>query len=110
MKHILVLILAVLLTCLFSACGNEPEQFTVIMQESYAQHEPVTLTVTLPTDAKESEITFTVDGKVYSVASIPTVSDPTFVFADLPDDGSPELCFTAADGDFTRLREYLGSN
>lgn len=135
MKRILVLILTVLLACLFSACSSEPEQFTVIMQESYAQHEPITLTVTLPTNAKESEITFTVDGKVYSAASMPTVDDPTFVFEDLPDDGmekirlsmpsdasetevlymlpedgSAELCFTAAEGDFARLTDYLGSN
>ncbi len=135
MKRILVLTLTVLLACLFSACGNEPEQFTVIMQESYAQHEPVTLTVTLPANAKEHEITFTIDGKEYAIASMPTVNDPTFVFEDLsddgmatirlsmpsdasetevlcmlPEDGSGELCFVATDGDFSRLREYLGSN
>ena len=79
--------------------------------------------------------TFTIDGKVYSVASMPTVNDPTFVFEDLsddgmetirlsmpsdasetevlcmlPEDGSPELCFTATDGDFSRLTDHLGSN
>lgn len=135
MKRILVLTLSVLLTFLFSACNEQPEQFSVTMDELYAQHEPMTLTVTLPTNAKEHEITFTIDGKVYSVASMPTVNDPTFVFEELPDDGmlnirlsmpsdasetevlymlpedgSPELCFTATDGDFSRLTDYLGTN
>jgi hypothetical protein len=66
---------------------------------------------------------------------MPTVNDPTFVFEDLsddematirlsmpsdasetevlcmlPEDGSGELCFVATDGDFSRLREYLGTN
>ena len=135
MKRSLVLILTVLLACLFSACSREPEQFTVTMQEIYALHDPITVTVTLPTNAKESNITFTIDGNVYSVVSMPTVNDPTFVFADaaddgmanirlsmpsdtsetevlymLPEDGSAELCFTAAEGDFSRLTDYLGSN
>ena len=135
MKRILVLTVALLLICLFTACSEQPEQFSVTMDELYTQHESITLTVTLPTNAKEHEITFTIDGKEYAIASMPTVNDPTFVFEELPDDGmikiclsmpsdasgtevlymqpedgSPELCFTATDGDFSRLTDYLGSN
>ena len=135
MKRILVFTVTLLLTVLFSACSEQPTQFSVTMGEQYAQHEPITLTVTLPTHAKEHEITFTIDGKEYAIASMPTVNDPTFVFEELPDDGmikiclsmpsdasdtevlymqpedgSPELCFVATDGDFSRLRDYLGSN
>ena len=135
MKRILVLTVTLLLTALFTACGEKNTQFSVTMSEQYVLHEPITLTVTLPTDAKESEITFTIDGKVYSVTSMPTVNDPTFVLHNLPDDGmanirlsmpsdasgtevlymlpedgAAELCFTAAEGDFSRLTEYLGSN
>ena len=135
MKRILVFTVTLLLTVLFSACSEQPTQFSVTMGEQYAQHEPVTLTVTLPTNAKEHEITITIDGKEYAIASMPTVNDPTFVFEELPDDGmikiclsmppdasdtevlymqpedgSPELCFVATDGDFSRLRDYLGSN
>ena len=135
MKRILVLTLSVLLTFLFSACNKQPEQFSVTMTESYNAHDPITLTVTLPANAKEHEITFTIDGKEYAIASMPTVNDPTFVLNDLPDDGmlnirlsmpsdasdtevlymqsedgSPELCFVATDGDFSRLRDYLRSN
>ena len=134
MKRILVFTVTLLLTVLFSACSEQPTQFSVTMGEQYAQHEPITLTVTLPTNAKEHEITFTIDGKEYAIASMPTVNDPTFVFEELPDDGmikiclsmpsdasdtevlymqpedgSPELCFVATDGDFSRLRDYLGS-
>ena len=135
MKRILVLSLSVLLAFLFSACNEQPEQFSVTMTESYNAHDPITLTVTLPANAKEHEITFTIDGKEYAIASMPTVNDPTFVFEDLsddgmatirlsmpsdasetevlcmlPEDGSGELCFVATDGDFSRLREYLGTN
>ena len=135
MKRILVLSLSVLLAFLFSACNEQPEQFSVTMTESYNAHAPITLTVTLPANAKEHEITFTIDGKEYAIASMPTVNDPTFVFEDLsddgmatirlsmpsdasetevlcmlPEDGSGELCFVATDGDFSRLREYLGAN
>ena len=135
MKRILVLTVALLLTCLFTACSEQPTQFSVTMSEIYTLHDPITLTVTLPANAKEHEITFTIDGKVYSVASIPTVNDPTFVFEDLsgnsmakiylsmpsdasetevlcmlPEDGSGELCFVATDGDFSRLTDYLGTN
>ena len=135
MKRILVLSLSVLLAFLFSACNEQPEQFSVTMTESYNAHDPITLTVTLPANAKEHEITFTIDGKEYAIASMPTVNDPTFVFEELPDDGmikiclsmpsdasetevlcmlpedgSGELCFVATDGDFSRLRDYLGSN
>lgn len=135
MKRILILTLTVLLTILLTACGNTPEQFTVTMHEAYLQHDPITVTVTLPTNAKESEITFSIDSRVYSVTSIPTVDDPTFVFEDIPDDGmmkiylampsnesetailymipeneTTEMCFVAAEGDFTRLTDYLGSN
>ena len=135
MKRILVLSLSVLLAFLFSACNEQPEQFSVTMTESYNAHDPITLTVTLPANAKEHEITFTIDGKEYAIASMPTVNDPTFVFEDLsddgmeairlsmpsdasetevlcmlPEDGSGELCFVATDGDFSRLREYLGAN
>ena len=135
MKRIPVLTSAVLLTFVFSACTNQPAQFSVTMDEIYVQHKPITLTVTLPNNAKEHEITFAINGTVYSVASMPTANDPTFVFADLPDDGmmkiylsmpsdasetevlymqpedgSPELCFTATDGDFSRLTDYLGTN
>lgn len=135
MKRILVLSLSVLLAFLFSACNEQPAQFSVTMSEIYTLHDPITLTVTLPANAKEHEITFTIDGKEYAIASMPTVNDPTFVFEDLsddgmatirlsmpsdasetevlcmlPEDGSRELCFVATDGDFSRLREYLGSN
>ena len=135
MKRILVLTVALLLTCLFTACSEQPEQFSVTMSEIYTLHDPITLTVTLPANAKEHEITFTIDGKEYTIASMPTVNDPTFVFEDLsddgmatirlsmpsdasetevlymlPEDGSGELCFVATDGDFSRLREYLGTN
>ena len=135
MNRIPILTSAVLLTFVFSACTNQPAQFSVTMDEMYVQHDPITLTVTLPNNAKEHEITFAINGTVYSVASMPTVNDPTFVFADLPDDGmmkiylsmssdasetevlymqpedgSPELCFVAAKDDFSRLTEYLGSN
>lgn len=135
MKRILVLTLSVLLTFLFSACNEHPEQFSVTMSEIYELHDPITLTVTLPANAKEHEITFTIDGKVYSVVSMPTVNDPTFVLNDLPDDGMfnirlsmpsdasdtevlymlpedgcVELGFIATDGDFARLRDYLKSN
>ena len=135
MKRILVLSLSVLLAFLFSACSEQPAQFSVTMTESYNAHDPITLTVTLPANAKEHEITFTIDGKEYAIASMPTVNDPTFVFEDLsddgmaairlsmpsdasetevlcmlPEDGSGELCFVATDGDFSRLREYLGTN
>ena len=64
MKRILVFTVTLLLTVLFSACSEQPTQFSVTMGEQYAQHEPITLTVTLPTNAKEHEITFTIDGKV----------------------------------------------
>ena len=138
MKRILVLTLTtltILLACLFSACSEQPTQFSVTMSEIYSLHDPITLTVTLPANAKEHEITFTIDGMEYAIASMPTVNDPTFVFEDLsddgmatirlsmpsdasqtevlcmlPEDGSGELCFVATDGDFSRLREYLGSN
>ena len=135
MKRILVLSLSVLLAFLFSACNEQPEQFSVTMTENYNAHDPITLTVTLPANAKEHEITFTIDGKEYAIASMPTVNDPTFVFEDLsddgmaairlsmpsdasetevlcmlPEDGSGELCFVATDGDFSRLTDYLGSN
>ncbi len=135
MKRMLILTVTLLLTVLFSACSEKNTQFSVTMSEWNVLHEPITLTVTLPANAKESEITFTIDGTEYAVASMPTVNDPTFVFDDLPDDGmttiylsmpsdmsesevlymqpedgSAELCFTAAQGDFSRLREYLGSN
>ncbi len=135
MKRIFVLTVALLLICLFTACSEQPTQFSVTMSEIYTLHDPITLTVTLPANAKEHEITFTIDGKEYAIASMPTVNDPTFVFEDLsddgmaairlsmpsdasetevlymlPEDGSGELCFTASEGDFTRLREYLGAN
>ena len=135
MKRILVFTVTLLLTVLFSACSEQPTQFSVTMGEQYAQHEPMTLTVTLPTNAKEHEITFTIDGKEYAIASMPTVNDPTFVFEDisddgmmeirlemasdesekdvlymLPEDGAAELCFIAPDGDFSRLTDYLGTN
>ena len=135
MKRILVLSLSVLLAFLFSACNEQPAQFSVTMSEIYTLHDPITLTVTLPANAKEHEITFTIDGKEYAIASMPTANDPTFVFEDLsddgmatirlsmpsdasetevlcmlPEDGTAELCFVATDGDFSRLMEYLGSN
>ena len=135
MKRILVFTVTLLLTVLFSACSEQPTQFSVTMGEQYALHEPITLTVTLPTNAKEHEITFTIDGMEYAIASMPTVNDPTFMFEDLsddgmatirlsmpsdasetevlcmlPEDGSGELCFIATDGDFSRLRDYLRSN
>ncbi len=134
MKRILILTLTVLLACLFSACNDQPEQFSVTMREAYGS-EQITLTVTLPANAKEHAITFAVNGTVYTVASMPTVADPTFLFEDLPDDGmakvclsmpsdasetevlymqpedgAAELCFVAQDGDFSRLTEYLGTN
>ena len=135
MKRILVLTVALLLICLFTACSEQPAQFSVTMSEIYTLHDPITLTVTLPANAKEHEITFAIDGTEYAVASMPTVNDPTFVFEDLPDDGmariclsmpsdasetevlymlpedgSAELCFTATEGDFSRLTDYLGTN
>ena len=135
MKRILVLTVALLLTCLFTACSEQPTQFSVTMSEIYTLHDPITLTVTLPANAKEHEITFTIDGKEYAIASMPTVNDPTFVFEDLsgdsmakiylsmpsdasetevlymqPEDGSAELCFIAPDGDFSMLKDYLKTN
>ena len=134
MKRVLLLAFTVLFACLLSACSGESAQFTDTMQEAYSS-EQITLTVTLPSNAKEHEITFAIDGTEYAIASMPTVNDPTFVFEDLsddgmaairlsmpsdasetevlcmlPEDGSGELCFVATDGDFSRLREYLGSN
>lgn len=135
MKRILVLTLTILLACLFSACNDQPSLFSVTMSEIYSLHDPITLTVTLPANAKESDITFAIDGTVYSVSSLPTVNDPTFVFEDiagdgmmqirmemaddesendvlymLPEDGTTEMCFVATDGDFSRLTAYLGTN
>ena len=134
MKRVLLLAFTVLFACLLSACSRESAQFTVTMQEAYSS-EQITLTVTLPANAKEHEITFTIDGKEYAIASMPTVNDPSFVFEDLPDDGmariclsmpsdasetevlymlpedgSAELCFVAPNGDFSRLTDYLGTN
>ena len=135
MKQILILTFTVLLTLLFVSCGKQPEQFSVTMGEMYALHDPIILTVILPDNAKESDITFAIDGTVYSVSSIPTVNDPTFVFEDiagdgmmqirlemasdesesdvlymLPEDGTAEMCFVATAGDFSRLTAYLGTN
>ena len=45
MKRILVFTVTLLLTVLFSACSEQPTQFSVTMGEQYAQHEPITLTV-----------------------------------------------------------------
>ena len=134
MKRVLLLAFTVLFACLLSACSRESAQFTVTMQEAYSS-EQITLTVTLPSNAKEHEITFTIDGKEYAIASMPTVNDPTFVFEDISDDGmmeirmemasdesekdvlymlledgAAELCFIAPDGDFSRLTDYLGTN
>ena len=135
MKRILFLTVILLLTLIFSACGRQNAQFTVTMEEMYAQHGPITLTVTLPDNAKEHEITFAIDGTVYTIASLPTVNDPTFVFTDnpddgmhkiylsmpsdeseqetlgmQPDDGTAELSFIVTAGDFSRLTAYLNTN
>ena len=96
MKRILVLTLSVLLTFLFSACNEQPEQFSVTMTESYNAHDPITVTVNLPGGANESDITFDIDGTLYSVTSMPTVSAPTFVFADVADDGMQSVCLVLA--------------
>jgi hypothetical protein len=42
--------------------------------------------------------------------SMPSDASETEVLCMLPEDGSGELCFVATDGDFSRLREYLGTN
>ena len=135
MKHMLFLTVFLLLTLIFSACGEQKEQFTVTMEEMYAGHDPITLTVTLPNTPKESDITFAIDGTVYTIASMPTVNDPMFVFSDIPDDGmqkiylnmpsdesepetlhmhpddgTAEMSFVVTEGDFSRLTAYLGTN
>lgn len=91
MKRILSLLLAVILTVLFTACGGSTT-FSVTMTESSGAHDPITVTVNLPGSTKESEITFDIDGTVYAVTSQPTVNDPTFVFADVADDGMQSVC------------------
>lgn len=96
MKRILVLSLSVLLAFLFSACNEQPEQFSVTMTESYNAHDPITVTVNLPGGANESDLTFDIDGTLYSVTSMPTVSAPTFVFADVADDGMQSVCLVLA--------------
>ena len=95
MKRILVLSLSVLLAFLFSACSGESAQFTVTMQEAYSS-EQITLTVTLPSNAKEHEITFAINGTEYAIASMPTVNDRTFVFEDISDDGMQSVCLVLA--------------
>ena len=95
MKRILILLLAVMLTVLCTACGGS-KPFTVTMTESYNAHDPITVTVNLPGGANESDITFDIDGTLYSVTSMPTVSAPTFVFADVADDGMQSVCLVLA--------------
>lgn len=106
MKHLSVLSLAVILAVLFTACGGQT-QFSVTMNESYAAHEPITVTVNLPGSAKESEITFDIDGTVYSVTSMPTVSAPTFVFADVADDGMQSVCLVLASDEAGEAVLYM---
>ena len=139
MKRILFLTFILLLTLVFGACGEQTTQFSVTMEERSAMHDPVILTVTLPNHAKESEITFDIDGTVYTVTSLPPVKDPTFVFADdandgmqsvslvlasdvtgeavlsmHPDDGTDTdivaLCFVADMEAFSTLTDYLRTN
>ena len=50
------------------------------------------------------------DGMIKICLSMPSDASGTEVLYMQPEDGSPELCFTATDGDFSRLRDYLGSN
>ena len=95
MKRVLLLAFTVLFACLLSACSRESAQFTVTMQEAYSS-EQITLTVTLPSNAKEHEITFAIDGTEYAIASMPTVNDPTFVFEDISDDGMQSVCLVLA--------------
>ena len=106
MKRILILILAVMLTVVCTACGS-PKQFSVTMTESYNAHDPITVTVNLPGNAKEGEITFDIEGTVYSVTSMPTVSAPTFVFADVADDGMQSVCLVLASNETGEAVLYM---
>ncbi len=115
---------------------RESSMFDVVMTEAYAKTNPIKMTVHLPNNGSESDIAFTIDGIEYAVASIPTVNDPTFYFADKNDDGmrsialimiaaenksgvaelhvmpdeGTELVFVSEMAAFSKLLDFLGNN
>lgn len=97
MKKIAFLTTAIFLFLTLASCAGGSDKFTVEMTEARAQVDPIAMTVTLPDNAKESDITFTINEIVYSVSSIPTVDDPAFVFADADGDGMQSIMFTLYD-------------
>lgn len=88
-KHLLPLLLCLFLTVFCTACEDEePTMFTVVMEEIYALHEPVTLTVTIPPDGTAAtDILFRLEGLGdtefnYTVQRAPTVDDASFSFSE----------------------------
>lgn len=126
--HLCVVLLLLILPML--SCTSE---FAVDMQECRGAAEPITLRIVLPDTNRESEITFILSDTAYSITSMPTVSDPTFVLYSQAADALPylalrldseaeyaelhmrtkedeSLLYTAELDAFARLTDYCGRN
>jgi len=109
-------------------------EFTVVMTAVSSQTDSSAVTVHLPENGREAEVFFSVNNVAYTAASRPTVSDPSFVFADEADDGIRSITLTLAEDssgtaelrivtdegteflynapmkEFSRLTDYLRTN
>lgn len=79
------LILACLTGFLFGSCSLE-NSCTVVMEETFDAADPVTLTVEW-NGTTTADLTFRIDGCIYTVDGPPTVEDPAYRLETTEDDG-----------------------
>ena len=96
MKRLSVIAVLLLCTCLWIvACGAPSDILTVEMRDYYQVHEPLLVSVVLPTSYDVSELLFQINGTVFHTQSLPTEEDPYFHL-------------TAEDGEHTASLKVLG--
>ena len=118
---------------LFLASCTGGRSFDAVMKSADGMGD-MSITVILPDSPRLPEITLVIGGVSYKSMLGPTVSDPSFVFEDNPDDGialmsliladssdgtatlritdtgGNESAYTGPMSDFRRLTDYLGSS
>lgn len=100
---------AVLLACLtgflFGSCGFE-NSCTVVMEEAQGAADPVTLTVEW-NGTSTADLTFTIDGYIYTLEGPPTVDDPVYRLDTAEDDGMTSVFLQLAYDEAEVCRLYM---
>ena len=88
MKRLTAIVL--LITCLWiCACTAPSEILTVEMHDYYLAHEPLLVSVVLPTSYDVSELLFQINGMVYHTKNLPT--EENSMFSLIAEDGSHDV-------------------